>query len=39
MPREVLLKASAKVVDESKIKSALQQGMSIVEAYRQYGIL
>jgi 4-hydroxy-4-methyl-2-oxoglutarate aldolase len=36
---EALLRASKKVDDESKMKSALQQGMSIVDAYREYGIL
>ena len=37
--REVLLKANSKVEDESEMRSALQQGMGIVEAYSKYGIL
>lgn len=36
---EVLLKATEKVEGESQMKSALQQGMGIMEAYREYGIL
>jgi 4-hydroxy-4-methyl-2-oxoglutarate aldolase len=36
---EVLLKATNKVEGESKMRKALQQGMGIVEAYREYGIL
>ena len=36
---EVLLKATDKVEGESKMRKALQQGMGIVEAYREYGIL
>ncbi len=37
--REVLLKATDKVEGESNMRRALQQGMGIVEAYREYGIL
>ncbi len=37
--REVLLNATEKVEGESRMKSALQQGMGIMEAYREYGIL
>ena len=36
---EVLLKATDKVEGESNMRRALQQGMGIVEAYREYGIL
>lgn len=37
--RDVLFKATEKVKSESKMKSALQHGMGIMEAYREYGIL
>lgn len=37
--REVLLKATEKVKSEGRMKGALQQGMGIMEAYREYGIL
>jgi 4-hydroxy-4-methyl-2-oxoglutarate aldolase len=37
--REVVFKATEKVEGESRMKSALQQGMGIMEAYREYGIL
>jgi 4-hydroxy-4-methyl-2-oxoglutarate aldolase len=36
---EVLLKATDKVEGESNMRRALQQGMGIVEAYKEYGIL
>lgn len=37
--RDVLFKATEKVKSESRMKSALQHGMGIMEAYREYGIL
>jgi 4-hydroxy-4-methyl-2-oxoglutarate aldolase len=37
--KEVLLKATDKVEGESNMRRALQQGMGIVEAYKEYGIL
>lgn len=36
---EVLLKADTKAQGEGEMKSALQRGMGIMEAYRKYGIL
>lgn len=36
---DVLRKASEKVEGESQMKDALQRGMGIMEAYREYGIL
>jgi 4-hydroxy-4-methyl-2-oxoglutarate aldolase len=36
---EVLLKATDKVEGESNMRRALQQGMGIVEAYKEHGIL